>query len=110
MSRGMVKDRYKLDDNLYLVAVRNVKLPLKHNHVHRMITTFNIHTGETIVHEFYMNEQLYLSLSNSNYWREFTRQFCNANERVLYDANFPVDREQDFPILVLELVITGCLI
>lgn len=110
MSKGMVQDRYKIDEHLYLKAIRDVQLPLKHEHTKRVLTTMNIHTGETIVHQFYINEKLYLSLVDAGYWHEITKQFCNANERVLYDANFPVDRRDILPIMVLELVITGVVI
>lgn len=110
MSKGMVQDRYRIDEHLYLKAIRDVQLPLKHEHTKRVITTMNITTGETIIHEFYINEQLYLTLVSSGYWVQITKLFCNSKERVLYDANFPVDRNEILPILVLEMVITGVVI
>lgn len=108
MKDKTIMNRYKIDDNLYMKLVYNVDTSsMQKELLHRFVTTFNVHTGQTQTYNFYINEKLYLALSSSELWKAFTKQLCTSDERVLYDANMPKRENEQLPIAILEYIVEG---
>jgi len=99
-------NRYKIDNNLYVVPRYDVMPSSTKGYLKRFVGCFDVCTGQINTFNFLVNEKLYTAMASTGYWQKFCKSLCNDRERVLYDANMPKG-ELNLPVLTLELVIVG---
>ena len=98
-------NKWKIDNNMYLVQRDDITPSVKNTLVHRYIGTMDICTGVITTHDFLIEEKLFDILYSKGYWHTFCKKLCNDRERVLYDTDFPKE-DLTLPILELRIEIT----
>lgn len=98
-------NRYKLEECIYLIARTDVCTNISNTLIHRMIGCMNVTTGNVEIHNYLIEEKLFFILESSGRWKKFCNLLCGPKERVLYNANMPLN-DKNYPILELRIEIS----